>query len=229
MVIGMKILTIDELDQIARNFINGEVTPDKIWSLQIFDMWAVLTLASTYSCTKLGTMDGKTCAKIKYVIFNRYEHFKTRTIFFEKMYEIWIENTKAFSSKQCQLAKAINSETLDLVYINELSLEIIDLLTKDNVYLKMFQRRCTDKAFMAHAVQSANRNIDYYIQQFGNQIPYAKLLEKFYASTCEDKIADMFERLDTEKFRDKAKSVPIKSDDIKCIAESIEKTYGRVS
>ena len=225
----MKILTIDELDQFARDFINGQVTPDRIWSLQLFDMWAVLTMAATYSCTKVGTMDGITCAKLKYVIFNRYEDFRTRTIFFEKMYETWIKNTKAFSGKQCELAKAINSKTTDLVYINELSLEIIDLLTKEDTYLKMFQQKCTDKAFMSHAMQTANRNIDYYIQQFGNKVPYARLLEKFYAATCEDKIADMFERLDPEKFRYKAKSVPVKSDDIKCIAESIKKTYGKVS
>ena len=93
----MKLNTIDDIEQMARECIDGSIDAKHVWGLPIFDMWAVLTLGALYSCTKLGMIGAKDCAKMKYVVLNRYEMFKTRTVFFEKMYENWIDRTKRFS------------------------------------------------------------------------------------------------------------------------------------
>lgn len=224
----MKVLKIEELDQLARNFINGEVEPLEISGLNIFDMWAVLTLAAAYSCTKIGTMSPKLCANIKYNILSHYEMFRTRTIFFEKMYDDWITRTREYSTKRTELVKLIKSEDADVTQILAVALRIIDLLTKEDIYLKFFELRQNDKMFKAHALRSANKNIDYLMSKFGEDVPYARLLERFYTATCDDKIADLFEQLDSDHLRDKARrGIPVKKepDECKAVARSIEKEF----
>lgn len=222
----MRVETIEELDQMARDFINGEVEPLEISGLSIFDMWAVLTLASAYSLTKIGTISPRACAGFKYHILGHYEEFKTRTIFFEKIYSNWIKRTHDYSAKRTELTKALAADEVDCEQVLVLSMEIIDLLTKEDIYLKLFQRKCDDKMFKAHSMQAAAKHIDEYIEKLGDNVPYAKLLERFYAATCEDGIAEIFKELDVDGFRDKARrAIPVKKDKLKGIADSMEKMY----
>lgn len=222
----MRAETIDELDQMARDFINGEVEPMKIHGLNIFDMWAVLTLAATYSLTKMGTISPNLCASFKYHILSHYEKFKTRTLFFEKMYSDWVKRTRDYSSKRTELTKSLTADKVDVEKVLVLSMSIIDLLTKEDIYLKLFQRKCNDKMFKAHTMQAAEKHIDEFFDLFGNEVPYAKLLERFYAATTEDKISDLFIQLDPEKFRDKARrAIPVKKDEYKDIKQSFKKMY----
>lgn len=224
----MRAEKIDELDQKARDFINGEVEPLKISGLNIFDMWAVLTLASSYSLAKIGTISREACAGFKYHILSYYEKFKTRTMFFEKMYDDWVDRTHKYSAKRTELTKALAADEVDCEQVLVLSMEIIDLLTKEDIYLKLFQRKCDDKMFKAHSMQAAAKHIDEYIEKLGDNVPYAKLLERFYAATCEDGIAEIFKELDVDGFRDKARrAIPVKKNDYKDIAKSIYQMYGK--
>lgn len=222
----MRAEKIDDLDQKARDFINGEVEPLEISGMSIFDMWAVLTLASSYSLAKIGTISQKACAGFKYHILSHYEKFKTRTLFFEKMYDDWIKRTRNYSAKRTELTKALTADAFDCEQVLTLSMEIIDLITKEDIYLKLFQRKCDDKMFKAHSMQAAAKHIDEYIEKLGDNVPYAKLLERFYAATCEDGIAEIFKELDVDGFRDKARrAIPVKKDKLKGIADSMEKMY----
>lgn len=222
----MRAEIIENLDQLARDFINGEVEPLKIHGLNIFDMWAVLTLASTYSLAKIGTVSRVECATLKYHILSHYEMFRTRTVFFEKMYSDWVQRTRDYSSKRTELTKALTADEIDIEKILVLSMSIIDLLTKEDIYLKLFQRKCDDKMFKAHSMQAAEKHIDEFFELLGNDVPYAKLLERFYSATVEDKIADLFKQLDPETFRDKARrGIPLKKDELKDIAVSMETMY----
>lgn len=224
----MRAEKIDDLDQKARDFINGEVEPLKISGLNIFDMWAVLTLASSYSLAKIGTISRKACAGFKYYILSFYEKFKTRTMFFEKMYDDWVDRTHKYSAKRTELTKALAADEVDCEQVLVLSMEIIDLLTKEDIYLKLFQRKCDDKMFKAHSMQAAAKHIDEYIEKLGDNVPYAKLLERFYAATCEDGIAEIFKELDVDGLRDKARrAIPVKKNDYKDIAKSIYQMYGK--
>lgn len=224
----MKVRTIEELDQMARDFINGAVEPLEIHGLQIFDMWAVLTLSAAYSCTKIGTMSPKLCAAIKYNVLSQYEMFRTRTVFFEKMHDDWVSRTKEYSTKRTELVKLIKNEDADVTQILILALRIIDLLTKEDIYLKFFELRQNDKMFKGHALRAGSKNIDYLMSKFGDTLPYARLLERFYSATCDDKIAELFQQLDPDHLRDKArKGIPVKKEAAECkdVTHSIKKFY----
>ena len=224
----MKILRINELEQMARDFIDGKVEPEKIFSLQIFDLWAALTLCAVYSSTRIGLISQKMCMKMKFNIFNQYEWFRTRTAFFEANYDIWVNQTRDYSCARTELTKALSDKDCSINDINVIALGLIDSLTKENIYLKLYERRMNDKDFQKNAIKAGSENIDSYIAKFGNEIPYAKLLERFYAATVEDNVAELFCQLDPEKFRDYArKSIPVKKDDCKGIAVSLEKLFGR--
>lgn len=219
-------IMIDELDQMSRDFINGEVEPLKVRGLSLFDRWAVLTLASAYSLTKMGTISPSACAVFKYDILREYELFKTRAGFHEIMFTEHINRMRDYSVKRTELTKLLASGDADVIEMFVLSLQIIDLLTHEDIYLKLFQQKCNDKMFKAHALRTAANHIDEYREQFGEDIPYAKLLERFYAATCEDGIADLFYELDVEGFRDKARrAIPVKKDDYKDIAKAMRKMY----
>ena len=207
----MKLNTIDDIEQMARECIDGSIDAKHVWGLPIFDMWAVLTLGALYSCTKLGMIGAKDCAKMKYVVLNRYEMFKTRTVFFEKMYENWIDRTKRFSGKTSELAKLINSgEELNAADVAASALELVDLLTHDDVYLNMFHRRMEDVMFMPHVMQG---------------LPYAKLIERFYAATNEDGMAKLFEQLDPDFLKRKARTVPIPGIELDKVAKGVKEVY----
>lgn len=222
----MKLNTIDDIEQMARECIDGSIDAKHVWGLPIFDMWAVLTLGALYSCTKLGMIGAKDCAKMKYVVLNRYEMFKTRTVFFEKMYENWIDRTKRFSGKTSELAKLINSgEELNAADVAASALELVDLLTHDDVYLNMFHRRMEDVMFMPHVMQGANRQIDSLMDKFGEKVPYAKLIERFYAATNEDGMAKLFEQLDPDFLKRKARTVPIPGIELDKVAKGVKEVY----
>lgn len=222
----MRAEKIDDLDQKARDFINGEVEPLKISGLNIFDMWAVLTLASSYSLAKIGTISRKACSGFKYHILSFYEKFKTRMVFLEKFFSDWVKRMRKYSAKRTELTKALTADEVDCEQVIVLSMEIIDLLTKEDIYLKLFQQKQKDRMFKAHSMQAAAKHIDEYIEKLGDDVPYAKLLERFYAATCEDGIAEIFKELDVDGLRDKARrAIPVKKDNLKGIADAMEKMY----
>lgn len=219
--------TINELDSLARDFIDGEVNAKKLYGLEVFDLWAVTTLGALYSCTKVGTISQELCVKLKYVILHRYEMFKTRTVFMERIHDRYIENTARYCEMKCELARELRSERPDFIKLLGSALMIIDALTREDVYLKMFERRLADGDFKSHALKTACANMKSYEQMFGT-IPYAKLLERFYAQTCEDGTAEIFKQLETDGFRKKAcTAVPRKEEEkAGTVADNLYEMYG---
>lgn len=218
--------TIDELEQFSKDFLSGDINVVKLLGLNIFERCYVLTVAMAQSLTKIGTLSQKGCAQIKYKAASEYTDFETRSIFFMKSYKEWLRRTREFSVKKSELAleiKKANGERIPY-----LAMELIDLLTHDDIYLKMFEERCIDKDFRKNVMCAAEKDIDKYIELWGNNETYAQLLEKFYIATDDDKIMQMFERLQPEKLGQIARHVPVKSDtpeECKGIAESLDKLY----
>ena len=218
--------TIDELEQIAKEFLNSEIDVVKLLGLDIFERVYVLTVATAQSLARIGTLSQKSCAKIKYTAASEYADFETRSCFFMKSYSEWIRRTRAFSTKKSELSMALAKHDADKIL--PLALEIIDLLTHDDIYLKMFTESCRDEDFKKKAMTAAEKDIDRWIERWGNNDTYAQLIEKFYIATNEDKIMEMFARLQPEKLGKIARHVPVKAEhpeDCKGIAESLDKLY----
>lgn len=218
--------TIDELEQLAKGFLNSEIDVAKLLGLDIFERVYVLTVATAQSLTRIGTLSQKACAKIKYTAASEYADFETRSCFFMKSYSEWIRRTRQYSVKTSELSIALAKH--DAEKILPLALEIIDLLTHHDIYLKMFKESCRDEDFKKKAMTAAEKDIDKYIERFGNNDTYAQLIEKFYIATDEDKIMEMFARLQPEKLGKIARHVPVKAEhpeDCKGIAESLDKLY----
>lgn len=218
---------VDRIESLAEQFVSGEVEAKEIWSLPIFEQYAVLSLGAVYSCTKIGTISPEKCAKTKFVILNRYEQFKTRTYFLEKSYEEWLRNTAVYSSKLSALA--INIRENGLTAENFMfALEIVDLMTKQNVYLDMFRKRMEDPDFKKNAIKAASVDIDKYIERFGRSESYAKLIERFYTATDEEKVRELFDELSLERIRKRAQRVPMKSENTEVIADNLMNLYGKI-
>lgn len=219
---------IKDLESIAMDVINGEVEPLTIPSLSIIDQWAVFSFVDIYSICINGTISRDSCVKLKEKILLQYEYFKTRLAYIEVLYYISKKAITSTSGKSCEIIKSLNSG--DFLNALKLSLECLDYFENGNIYVKMFEKAVTDKDFKKNAFAAANEEIDELISKHGQDVPYARLIERFYAVANENGIVEMFKQLDPDKFRAMAEEhTPEKTDDIKTlksIAEKLKAMYG---
>ena len=228
MITTKPIKVIEELDTMAMNVIKGEITPMQICSLSIIDQWAVLSFVNIYSICINGTLSRKSCQELKNKILGQYEYFKTRLAYIEVLYYISKKAITKTSSKSCDIVKALNNNDFENALV--LSLECLDVLENGNVYIKMYEKAVKDRDFKKNAFAVANEKIDEYINKYGPDVPYARLIERFYAVTDNDGIAEMFTHLDPDKFRALSEeNMPDKSDEpreLRSIAEKLKAMYG---
>lgn len=217
--------TFDELEEKAKKFINGEIEPLEIVSLPVIERLYTLECANTYSLCMIGTLSSKSTAACKKAYINESKNLQSEILYVYKIWDQWVQRTKKFSGITCELAKALQSNDYDKDDVLELSLHIIDLLTKDDIFVKLYHQKLQDKNFKSHAIKTGAKEVDNYIEKWGNKIPYAQLLEKFYDCMCSDKIGKVWEQLDPDTFEKRARHVPIKSDDNSKIINSIKTTY----
>lgn len=220
--------TIQEIEAYAKRVIDGEVEAMEIAGLHELDMWAVLTLAHIYSLVKLGTLSGKSGAKLEFKVLNRLEFFKTRIAFHEKIYERQTENNRDFSTKSTELVKAMR-ENKSIGECFVLMARLLDLITHADIYFAFAQKLCADQDGSKNAINTACADIDTYIEQFGTDIPYARLIERFYSATVGDGIAKMFEEFDPDNLMKRARSgqlqMPVKDGNGKQSAEALKQIY----
>lgn len=215
--------TLSELDMLAVNFINGQLDVDILDSLDIFNRWLVLSMAAIYSCTKIGLLSGKSCAKAKYQLLQEYRRFRTDTFFVCEEHISWIKRTRDTSCKLTELSKAICEHDTNVLSI---ALQIIDLLTKHDVYNQLFILSGASDTYKENCLRALTENDTAFLDKFGN-IPFVDLLFKFYKSTEETRAAEIFKELDADNIKTVACHVPVKSDACQGIAKSY-KEYFRI-
>ena len=221
--------TIQEIEDFSKRVIDGDVDPLELAGLHELDMWAVLSIAHIYSLVKLGTMSQKNGAKLVFKVLNRMEFFKTRIYFHEKIYSRQVEATKLYSDQRTELVKAMR-ENKSIGECFVIMARLLDLLTHEDIYFIFAQKLCKDQEGSKKPLNTACANVDKYIEQFGNDIPYARLLERFYSVTVKDGIAQVFKELDTENLVKRARAglirVPVKDESSgKQSTQAFEKIY----
>ena len=210
-------VTLSELDKVAVNFIDGSLDVKQLNSLDFLNRWLVLSLASVYSCAKLGILSGRSCAEAKYKLLSEYRRFKTEIHFASSEHKEWIKRTKESSDQLSKLANAINNKDINALSI---ALNIIDNLTKHDIYNKLLILSVKDdKDYMSKCLQALCKNEDHFINEFGN-IPFVNILTSFFNSVNEDKAAEIHAELDADNLKKVACHVPKKSDEATGIAKS---------
>lgn len=216
--------TYKELDELAVGFIDGVFSVDDFKGLNTLNRFLVLSMAGLYACAKIGLCSGKKVAENKYKLISEYQLFEINLIWSEVEHKEWVRRTKETSGKLCELAKAINSGDANAL---PLALEIIDLLTKDDIYNKLLIKKENTEDFKTKCIQTLAKNENYFFETFGN-IPYVNLLTEFFNSTKENRIDEIFKDLDHDSVRKFAVHVPVKRDapDCKGIYESYRRLLG---
>ena len=222
--------TIEELDQRARGYINGEVDRLGILSLPPFDKFYVMTLAGVFSCTKVGTMSQKECTHFKYKVATDYRQMRDDFSYSELNHKTWVENTRKYSGKSCEIAKEIRSETPDVFRLICLLCEMIDLLTKENILHQLFlERVARGGTFLKDCMQVIYEHGDAIRERVGESLKpeiMPVLLEKFYQATAETGLDRVYSSLDADNVKAQAfKGIPIKKDSTRDVAEGFRKMY----
>lgn len=208
--------TLSELDKLAAEFIAGNVDTKIINSLDTYNRWLVLSMSAIYSCCKIGLLSAKSCVQVKYKLLTEYRRFRTETYFAEIVHREWIRRTRETSCKLTELAKQINCKDINSL---KTALEVIDLLTKQDVYNQLFIKAEADEEYKQKCVQALTKNETQFFENFEN-IPYVDLLFKFYKSTEENRAAEIYKELDCDNLNIVAHRVPIKSNNCQGIAKS---------
>lgn len=214
--------TLSELDKLVIGFIDGDLDVATLNSLDMFNRWLVLSMSAIYSCTKIGLLSAKSCVKAKYKLLQEYRRFRTDTFFASKEHIEWIKRTRETSCKLTELSKAIADHDTNVLQI---ALQIIDLLTKHDVYNKLFILSDTSDTYKEKCLKTLTENDTAFLDEFGN-IPFVDLLFKFYKSTEETRASEIFKELDADNIRTVACHVPVKSDDCRGIAKSYKEYFG---
>lgn len=213
--------TLSELDKVSIGFIDGEVDTEIINKLDTYNRWLVLSMSAIYSCCKLGLLSAKSCAQIKYKLLTEYRRFRTETYFAEREHFEWIKRTRETSSKLTELTKALKKHDTKSLSI---ALEVIDLLTKHDVYNQLFIMSESNNTYKEDCLKALTENDTAFLSKFGN-IPFVDLLFKFYKSTDENRAAEIFKELDADNIKTVACHVPVKSDACQGIAKSYKEYF----
>ena len=213
--------TLSELDKLVVAFIDGTLDVDEINNLDMFNRWLVLSMSAVYSCTKIGLLSAKACVKAKYKLLQEYRRFRTDTFFASKEHIEWINRTRETSYRLTKLSKAIAEHDSKALSI---ALQIIDLLTKHDVYNQLFILSDASDTYKEDCLKALTENDTVFFNKFGN-IPFVDLLFKFYKSTEVTRATEIFKELDADNIRTVACRVPVKSDDCRGIAKSYREYF----
>lgn len=202
--------TLSELDLLAMGFMLGKVEIKHIMELDMFNRCLVLSLAAVYSLTRIGFMSRKSACKSKYRLIQLYKQMRVETYFEKQEHLQWVKRTIKVSTKLCDFAKALKNKDENAL---QLACEVIDLLTKEDVYNQLFIKSQLDDEYKKKCVQALKNSENFMFMSFGN-IPYVDLLFKFYKSCDESRATEIFAELDDDNIKKVARRIPLKSDDV---------------
>lgn len=190
--------TIKVLDDIAMSYIKGEIEPVTIWSLSPIDQITVLSFINIYSSCLQGFMSRDSCKAAKQKIMSQHELLSSRISWSETIYLKFIRIVKDADTKTCEMVKAIKAnEPLKAL---QYAVEALDIYQGGNVYLQMFCAACNDSEFKSKALNEGKEYVEKLGDRYDSEIPYAKIIERFYAAADEDGMAEVFKFLDPDRY-----------------------------
>lgn len=131
-----KLLTLDKL---AYDWVQGEEDSLAFQGLRFDERAYVLQMANLYSLNKLGILPLKRCQELKKKAVHEFAQTQTELYFAKRDYDMWAKRPYEVSKRLNELSLQIKNKDPQFV---KTALEIIDLLTKQFVYVKLYNHIC---------------------------------------------------------------------------------------
>lgn len=219
--------TLDELNDMAKRWIDGEVNHLEVVSLKLFDRLLVLELANAYSMCKVGLLSEKYTAAYKLKFFQEYRELKLKTEHLLVQQEQQIDSVRNASVTLSEVCKEYGKDEVDLVKLCELQAKAIDELTHENVHIKLWNSVRAYKKPKEYARRHMNKIIDELIDRFGSKVPFEQVVMSYLNTCLKDNRREMWEQLTSDDYPTKARQqLPVKDGNAKGMLESMKKHYG---
>lgn len=219
--------TLDELNDMAKRWIDGEVNHLEVVSLKLFDRLLVLELANIYSMCKVGLLSEKYTAAYKLKFLQEYRELKLKTEFLLTQQEQQINYINNASGTLTEVCKEYGKDEVDLVKLCELQAKAIDELTRENVHIKLWNSVRTYKKPKDYARRHMNKIVDDLIERFGSKVPFEQVVVSYLNACLKDDRKEMWEQLTGDDYPTKARQqLPVKEGNAKGELESMKKHYG---
>lgn len=193
-----KNISIKLLDDIAMSYIKGEIEPVTIWSLCPIDQISVLSFINIYSSCLQGFMSRDSCKAAKLKIMSQHELLSSRISWSETIYCAYIGEVKEAGTKTCDMVKAIKAnEPLKAL---QYAIEALDIYQGGNIYLQMFFAACNDSEFKSRALNEGKEYVERLGERYDSEIPYSRMIEKFYSAADEDGMTEVYKYLDSDRY-----------------------------
>lgn len=191
--------TLDELNDMAKRWIDGEVNHLEVVSLKLFDRLLVLELANAYSMCKVGLLSEKYTAAYKLKFFQEYRELKLKTEHLLVQQEQQIDSVRSASVTLSEVCKEYGKE------------DEVDLVKKPKDYAR----------------RHMNKIVDELIERFGSKVPFEQVVISYLNTCFSDNRKKMWEQLTGDDYPTKARQqLPVKDGNAKSTIESMSKHYG---
>ena len=219
--------TLDELNDMAKRWIDGEVNHLEVVSLKLFDRLLVLELANAYSMCKVGLLSEKYTAAYKLKFFQEYRELKLKTEHLLVQQEQQIDSARNASVTLSEVCKEYGKDEVDLVKLCELQARAIDELTRENVHIKLWNSVRSYKQPKDFARRHMSKIVDDLMERFGSKVPFEQVVVSYLNACLKDNRKEMWEQLTGDDYPTKARQqLPVKDGNAKGELESTRKHYG---
>ena len=224
----MNLHTFDELDEMARNMLDGCVELKRIAGLPPTERLAVLQLAFAMALCKLGVLSPKASGAFKLRIYRENKQFAVEFNHLYTIYDRWIVDTRDTSFLRSAYAKALRNnqehEALGLASV------IIGKLTGEgNVYYQLYERYCTDNDCRTKATLEAgdllkpeNDN------EYDDRLPYTTIVDSIFRFFSAERMVKLWEQLGVDYPDIDHTRVSPKRDDTAWAVNMVKKICGKI-
>lgn len=226
-MIDIKIKKMEALEKMAQDYIVGELPRQTVIGLNVIDRLYVLNLAAAFSCTRIGTMSREACSQFKFKAGLEYRAFATNMFFNNWQHQTWIENVHAYSGKKCELNKELLKDKPDAVRFITILVEMLGLLTREDVLLQMFLERIKNPDFKKQCQEEVRANGNEWLEKFGyKDESYMQVINDFFEATDALALHNLYADIGIDTLRINAgKNIPVKSDNTEAIVNNMREFY----
>lgn len=188
---------MQKLESLSKELLNGQINPLEIVSLNPFDRLKVIGGWFLCCLTRLGALSVNYGRRAHLKMLHEIDDILRKTECFAQSHLRWI---KSLNKTSCLRTRIVNEiKQGDGSKLPELVGQLLDEVTKENIYARMIEQRAADKKFKENMMCAARDNIDNLQIQFGNDVPYLRLLEGFFHCCNEDGITELYKSLEPEE------------------------------
>ena len=201
----------------------GQISPMQVEGLDADDALFFWMMYSVGSCVMSGTLSKESANKLMLKVNSRFDRlcgcFKWGLVLHKRL----TERRRKFCISCSRVSMELNSGQPDAEKVLRALTQALDLLTGDDVYLRLLEQALVNEDFKKDCQQAVIANGDELCERFKGDIKsedYFHLLEGFYKACVEDGLARCY-----ENFGEQPDFKPEKTDKPGETADNIKDMY----